>query len=263
MEHYPKRPKYFSHQFCRLMTKACVANRLGAEVCWLLTVIVHQEDARHYRLPGVTFFNEQLLPLIGVGSVDSLDRIRKKAIAMGWLHYESGGKGKPGLYWVLIPAEWADSDDGPTDEGGDEYFRKNAEQSTETNAFVRENAEGSAETTAREAGDKCGTFIPNPIPDPNTRAPRPKKAHEPLPQGFAEFWEVYPRKVAKRRAIKAWLKLSPDSKTQAAIIEAVNRQSTSKKWREENGQYIPHPATWLNDGRWEDEEPNASGNPVF
>ena len=27
----------------------------------------------------------------------------------------------------------------------------------------------------------------------------------------------------------------------------------SKEWKKENGKYIPHPTTWLNQKRWEDE----------
>ena len=30
-------------------------------------------------------------------------------------------------------------------------------------------------------------------------------------------------------------------------------QKGSRQWRENNGQFIPNPATWLNQGRWEDE----------
>ena len=37
------------------------------------------------------------------------------------------------------------------------------------------------------------------------------------------------------------------------MIEAVEKQKDSKQWKEANGQYIPHPSTWLNGERWEDE----------
>jgi hypothetical protein len=37
------------------------------------------------------------------------------------------------------------------------------------------------------------------------------------------------------------------------MIDAVGRQRASRQWREDGGRYIPHPATWLNQGRWEDE----------
>jgi hypothetical protein len=37
------------------------------------------------------------------------------------------------------------------------------------------------------------------------------------------------------------------------MISAVQVQSTSDQWRRNNGQFIPNPATWLNQGRWMDE----------
>src|SRR5206468_335908 len=48
---YPKRRPCFAHRFTRLMTKCCLANRLGPEVFTLLAVVVHQEDAAGYRGP--------------------------------------------------------------------------------------------------------------------------------------------------------------------------------------------------------------------
>ena len=33
----------------------------------------------------------------------------------------------------------------------------------------------------------------------------------------------------------------------------VNAQKLSRQWQKDGGQYIPNPATWLNQGRWEDE----------
>lgn len=112
---YPSRPKFFAYRFCRVLAKACVANDLGAGVCWLLTVVAHTEDAKGYRSP-VTFFNEQLVPLVGAKNVQALDRIRAKAVAAGWLVYRAGRKGKAGQYWVEIPAAHRDWDDAPTDE---------------------------------------------------------------------------------------------------------------------------------------------------
>jgi hypothetical protein len=77
---------------------------------------------------------------------------------------------------------------------------------------------------------------------------------------FAEFWGTWPRKVAKRDAEKAWSKLTPADK--ASALEALPLHV--KHWRR-NGterQYIPHPATWLNGGRWEDEiEAEAQSKP--
>lgn len=68
---------------------------------------------------------------------------------------------------------------------------------------------------------------------------------------FDEFWQIYPRRVAKKEAQKAWKKIEPEKIP--LILEAVERQKKGGALSREP-QYIPHPATWLNRGQWEDEE---------
>jgi phage replication O-like protein O len=70
---------------------------------------------------------------------------------------------------------------------------------------------------------------------------------------FLKFWETYPKKVGKGNAEKVFLKLSPDDSLFDIIINAVVSQSKSEQWQSDGGKYIPHPATWLNGKRWEDE----------
>lgn len=72
---------------------------------------------------------------------------------------------------------------------------------------------------------------------------------------FARFWQAYPSKVGKGAAEKAFAKHAGIVDT---LIEAVDRQVGSKQWRKDGGQYIPHPATWLNQRRWEDELPKST-----
>lgn len=76
------------------------------------------------------------------------------------------------------------------------------------------------------------------------------------PSGFAEFWRQYPRKQARPRAVKAWLALSPDEETQAAILAGVARMPPIPP---HELQYCPHPASWLNARRWEDETQTQTG----
>ena len=77
---------------------------------------------------------------------------------------------------------------------------------------------------------------------------------------FARFWEAYPRKTGKREAQRAFRKVTVPLET---LLGAVQRQKTWEQWRRDQGRFIPHPATWLNQGRWEDEmPPGALGNAV-
>lgn len=68
---------------------------------------------------------------------------------------------------------------------------------------------------------------------------------------FESFWKVYPRKIGKEKC-KNWFKShKPKEDLVQQMIEAVEQQKKSKQWSDP--QYIPHPYTWLNQGRWEDE----------
>ena len=68
---------------------------------------------------------------------------------------------------------------------------------------------------------------------------------------FESFWKVYPRKIGKEKC-RNWFKShKPKEDLVQQMIEAVEQQKKSKQWSDP--QYIPHPYTWLNQGRWEDE----------
>ena len=71
---------------------------------------------------------------------------------------------------------------------------------------------------------------------------------------FDLFWAQYPRKIGKQAAFRAYQKAKgiPDI---GLVLEALSRAKASEQWRRDNGRYIPHPATWLNQGRWMDEHP--------
>lgn len=70
---------------------------------------------------------------------------------------------------------------------------------------------------------------------------------------FDQFWDAYPRKVGKQDAQKAWTKIKPDTVLLALILTAIEKQKAGADWLREDGQFIPHPATWLRGGRWLDE----------
>jgi len=72
-----------------------------------------------------------------------------------------------------------------------------------------------------------------------------------LIERFDVFYKAYPRKVSKNQALKTWLKLKPSEELLNEMLEALKWQVGLKTW--ENKQFIPHPSTWLNAGKWEDE----------
>jgi len=80
----------------------------------------------------------------------------------------------------------------------------------------------------------------------------PAKVHE-FPPGFDRFWQAYPRKTAKPQAAKAFARLRPDEPLLLRMLAALALQRQSAQWQRDDGQFIPHPSTWLNGRRWEDE----------
>jgi len=78
---------------------------------------------------------------------------------------------------------------------------------------------------------------------------------ESIKNNFIIFWEAYPRKIAKIKAEGAFEKINPDETLLAIMIESINRSKSSRDWQKSEGQYIPYPASWLNNKRWEDKEP--------
>jgi hypothetical protein len=75
----------------------------------------------------------------------------------------------------------------------------------------------------------------------------------PTEKDFEEFWKIYPRKVAKGEARKAWLTTTSIRPPIADLLKAVYAARASKQWLKDDGEYIPHPATWLRQERWEDQ----------
>lgn len=69
------------------------------------------------------------------------------------------------------------------------------------------------------------------------------------PSSFDQFWDCYPRKVAKLAALKAYYRALKIA-THEQIVIGVGRYKRNKP---EYADWC-HPATWLNAGRWMDED---------
>ena len=87
-----------------------------------------------------------------------------------------------------------------------------------------------------------------------TATPKPKKPRAPRstdePEGFAEWYAVYPRHVARDAAATAYRRAV--KRVSAEILMA-----TARRYAEECAgkelEFIKHPASWLNGGCWKDE----------
>ena len=68
---------------------------------------------------------------------------------------------------------------------------------------------------------------------------------------FDRFWAAYPKKVGKLDAQKAFRQVKAPVEM---LIASIEKQKNTSQWTNENGRFIPNPATWLRQGRWMDEE---------
>lgn len=72
---------------------------------------------------------------------------------------------------------------------------------------------------------------------------------------FADFWSLYPKKVAKPAAERAWKLIAPDGTLVDKILAGLDEWKGSDQWERDAGRYVPNPSTFLNQRRWEDEVP--------
>lgn len=68
---------------------------------------------------------------------------------------------------------------------------------------------------------------------------------------FDRFWRLYPKKVSKSDAIKAWSKIKAD--LIPMIMGSLAKHCGCEQWVKDDGKFIPNAATWLNKQKWEDE----------
>lgn len=89
--------------------------------------------------------------------------------------------------------------------------------------------------------------------DDKPKKTKPKRDDAVLDQLFEAFWKEYPRKIAKQKARKSFYLINPDQGLTQKMIDAVIVQRQTEQWKKDNGQFVPYPATWLNQHRWEDQ----------
>jgi hypothetical protein len=75
-----------------------------------------------------------------------------------------------------------------------------------------------------------------------------------IPPMFEKFWKAYPRKVAKKPALTAWIKqdVEADMYGAKAAVDDLEKRTRLGWWNKDKTK-IPHPASWINAQRWHDE----------
>ena len=70
---------------------------------------------------------------------------------------------------------------------------------------------------------------------------------------FDVFWKSYPKKIGKQKCHRWFKNHKVTDNLVKQMLMTLDLQKKTQQWKKQNGQFIPHPYTWLNQGRWEDE----------
>ena len=70
---------------------------------------------------------------------------------------------------------------------------------------------------------------------------------------FDSFWKSYPKKKGKDKCMRWFSSHKVTEELLEQMLQAIEEQKKSNDWQKDNGQFIPYPYTWLNQGRWKDE----------
>lgn len=112
------------------------------------------------------------------------------------------------------------------------------------------------DTSVRTLSEHCPNTDGECTPRGEERRGEEKRKKEESPSAsvasdFDAFWKAYPKKIGKKDALRAW-KRAKDIPPIEEVIESVRVHAASDQWKKDGGQFIPNPATWINQGRWED-----------
>ena len=88
-------------------------------------------------------------------------------------------------------------------------------------------------------------------PEPSLFDDQPASAVVIMRDSFDEFWRLYPRKQSRATAAKKWTTMPPLERRRA--IEALPTHVAMWQHEGRGTALIPHPTTWLNQRRWEDD----------
>lgn len=77
-----------------------------------------------------------------------------------------------------------------------------------------------------------------------------------LLQRFEYFWQMYPEKKSRERALEVFQQINPDESLLRTMLKALENQIKARKAKESHGEWVPawkYPTTWLTQKCWEDE----------
>jgi hypothetical protein len=124
------------------------------------------------------------------------------------------------------------------------------------------NVGGNVSGNAAVSPPVTGAVLQSPITNHQSQEPQDlSRLSAEASARFERFWQRYPRKVGRSACEHLWARLKPDDGQTADFLAAIDAQRATAQWQD--ARFIPHPHTWLHQGRWRDEvaAPAATGAP--
>lgn len=273
---------------CIEISRAMIANRaatiIGSKGMSLVVAVATKQD--QLRCPGmpVVFYSSELMGIIGTNNPVTFRRARDKAIGAGWLTFIPGTTRSPGRYSAQIPQ-------GYSSEVTEDYVT-HSDTYSDTYLNTYSDTKGNLiDTSIGICSHALALASPKPMPithaetssadviaaAPKTDDPKKKKRRTKAdyPQEFNAWYDLYPRQVDKGRAQTAFNKavgaIAKERKIELSEAIAwlmLATEAYAKSPAGNRGQYTPHPSTWLNNKRYDDNtaewsKPSASAGVTY
>jgi len=79
---------------------------------------------------------------------------------------------------------------------------------------------------------------------------------EPQLTSFAEWWGLYPKKLSRKKAERAWNRLSISNRKLA--FDGLEAWKQTEQWQKDGGQYIPYAEKFLNQELYTERAPSTA-----
>lgn len=196
----------------------------------------------------------EYVPIIGV--LKTFQRIFKKLTDKGIFESKviNGRNGKTGKYFYLKPSKLL--------EDLTEYvaIAQEVDQETKSPLIKGQNVGCSKDKKSFDHGTNCPNkdTPTNDSPTSDTKnTSSSTDDRSPYSEAFEKWWSIYPRKISKGRAWKTWKQDKLDKRVDE-LIEKLQQQ-VAIQYSKTEARFIPHPSTYLNDKRYDDEVEQIKG----
>lgn len=199
--------------------------------------------ARHGMDPGSCYPSHRRIGELSGLSQRSIPRLLTDLAEAGWVtiihRFTPSGDPDSNAYQVHVDAQVCA---GSTQESGEGYTRESAPKESNLKEELRDGLFTGEQEPQEPPRDQPSSS--------SEQALKPERA------AFEDWYEIYPRKVGRPGALRAWKTRVEKTRVEPNDVIA-GLLWWRIKWAEDKTprDFMPYPATWLNDERWKDAMP--------